>query len=50
MTVRENILFSMKIRKTGGDDIGKKVSELVDILSISHLMTRNPATLSGGEA
>jgi ABC-type ATPase involved in cell division len=34
MTIKENILFSVKIRKTGGDDIEKKVTELVDILGI----------------
>ena len=50
MTVKENILFSFKIRKNKGEDIDKKVSELVGILGISHLMSRNPATLSGGEA
>ena len=50
MTVKENILFSIKIRKINDEDIEEKVSELVDILGISHLMNRNPATLSGGEA
>ncbi len=50
MTVRENILFSVKIRKTYNEDIETKVRDLVEILGISHLMERNPATLSGGEA
>ena len=50
MTVKENILFSVKIRKSADDGTLKKVSELVDILGITHLMNRNPATLSGGEA
>lgn len=50
ITVKENILFSVKIRKTDVPDIEKKVSELVTILGINHLMDRNPATLSGGEA
>jgi len=50
MTVKENILFSMKIRKTDGKETEEKVSELVNILGISHLMSRNPDTLSGGEA
>ncbi|MDD1729020.1 MAG: ATP-binding cassette domain-containing protein [Methanospirillum sp.] len=50
MTVRENILFSMKIRKTDDDDIKEKVSDLVNILGISNLIDRNPDTLSGGEA
>jgi len=50
MTVRENILFSVKIRKTYNLDIETKTSDLVSILEISHLMERNPATLSGGEA
>jgi len=50
MTVRENILFSVRIRKTYNQDIEPKISELVSILGISHLMERNPETLSGGEA
>ena len=50
MTVKENIIFSLKIRKIKDNDIEEKVSELVNILGISHLMGRSPDTLSGGEA
>lgn len=50
MTVKENILFSVKIRKTSDEDIERKFAELMTIFDISHLMSRNPDTLSGGEA
>jgi len=50
MTVRENILFSVKIRKTYNGETEGEIAKLVNILGISHLMDRNPATLSGGEA
>lgn len=50
MNVLENILFSLKIRKKMEGDTGRIVYDLVTILGIGHLMDRNPATLSGGEA
>lgn len=50
MTVQENILFSVKIRKTYNADTEVKISDLISILGISHLMDRSPDTLSGGEA
>ncbi len=50
ITVKDNILFSMKMRKAEGDPGGDKLASLVRILGIDHLMERNIATLSGGEA
>lgn len=50
MNVRDNILFSVRMRKTPDAGIEEKVVEMVQILGISHLMERIPATLSGGEA
>jgi ABC-type sugar transport system ATPase subunit len=50
MNVRENIMFSLAVRKHCERGIGEKVSDLVEILGISNLMDRNPDTLSGGEA
>ncbi len=50
MTVLENILFSLTIRKKMDGDTRRMVDDLVSILGIGHLMDRNPTTLSGGEA
>ncbi|PWR69730.1 ABC transporter ATP-binding protein [Methanospirillum lacunae] len=50
LTVKENILFSVKIRRAYNVDTEAKISDLISILGIGHLMDRNPDTLSGGEA
>jgi len=49
LTVEENIGFGLKSRKIEKDEIKRKVDELADLLGISHLSHRYPATLSGGE-
>jgi len=49
-TVEENIEFGLKLRKSvSPDTTRKRVKEIMDWLSISHLAHRYPATLSGGE-
>ncbi|MEA2031990.1 MAG: tungstate ABC transporter ATP-binding protein WtpC [Euryarchaeota archaeon] len=49
-TVEENIEFGLKLRKAASPDTNrKKLKEIMDWLSISHLAHRYPATLSGGE-
>ncbi|MDD1723575.1 MAG: ATP-binding cassette domain-containing protein, partial [Methanospirillum sp.] len=50
LNVRDNIQFSVRMRKVPEAVIEEKVKELVRILGISHLVDRSPATLSGGEA
>jgi molybdopterin-binding protein len=47
MTVRENILFGIKIKKI--KDYEDKFKKLVNDLEISHLVDRNIRNLSGGE-
>jgi molybdate/tungstate transport system ATP-binding protein len=49
MTVADQIAFALTIRKRGADAIRQRVAELADLLGISHLLTRKPAGLSGGE-
>ncbi|MDY7227578.1 ABC transporter ATP-binding protein [Hyalangium rubrum] len=49
MTVRENLEFGLKIRKTAKPDMDKLVNEAADILAISHLLDRKPKQLSGGQ-
>ncbi len=49
MTVRANIAFGLRIRHTPPAETTARVSDLVDLLGIGHLMERHPLTLSGGE-
>ena len=49
-TVEENIRFGLKLRKSASQDTNRKrVKEIMDWLSISHLAHCYPTTLSGGE-
>jgi multiple sugar transport system ATP-binding protein len=49
MSVRENLEFGLKIRKTPKPDMDKLVNEAADILGITHLLDRKPKQLSGGQ-
>lgn len=49
MTVKDNIVFGMKIRKEPKQEIEKKVAEVSETLNISELLNRKPAALSGGQ-
>ena len=49
MTVRQNIEFGLKIRKTPKPEMERKVSEAAETLGIGHLLDRKPKQLSGGQ-
>jgi multiple sugar transport system ATP-binding protein len=49
MTVRENMAFSLTIKKTPKDEINRKVGEAADILDLNEHLERKPANLSGGQ-
>ncbi|HEU4384489.1 MAG TPA: sn-glycerol-3-phosphate ABC transporter ATP-binding protein UgpC [Anaeromyxobacteraceae bacterium] len=49
MTVRENLEFGLKIRKTARPEIDRLVKEASEILGIVPLLTRRPKQLSGGQ-
>ncbi len=49
MTVRENLEFSLKMRKTPAAQIEALVSEAADLLGLAPLLDRKPAQLSGGQ-
>jgi molybdopterin-binding protein len=49
LRVGDNISFGLKARKVRDQDRKQKVTGLADLLGISHLLDRYPATLSGGE-
>jgi len=49
MTVRENMEFGLKIRKTPKEDIARMVDDAAKLLAIDHLLDRKPKQLSGGQ-
>ncbi len=49
MTVGDNIGFGLKVRKTPGDRIRKKVEELLEIINLPDKGNRYPYQLSGGQ-
>ncbi len=49
MTVRENIGFSLKLKKVPKEEIDRKVNEAAEILGITQYLDRKPKALSGGQ-
>ena len=49
MTVRKNITFGMRVRKTPADQIEQALSRVSDLLQITPLLDRKPSQLSGGQ-
>lgn len=49
MTVRENISFSMELKKRPKDEIDKAVQQASDILGLGEYLDRRPKALSGGQ-
>ncbi len=49
MTVRENLEFGLKLRKTAQAEIDSRVSEAAEILGITNLLDRKPKQMSGGQ-
>jgi len=49
MTVRENLQFGLRIRKTPQPEMERLVAEAAQILGINELLERKPKELSGGQ-
>ena len=49
MTVEENVAFGLKLRKLGGEEIRRRVREILDVVKLDKLAHRYPAELSGGQ-
>jgi multiple sugar transport system ATP-binding protein len=49
MTVRENMGFALKLRKTDQGEISRRVDEAAKILDLEPHLDRKPANLSGGQ-
>src|SRR5438874_8494072 len=49
MTVRQNLGYGLKVRKTAKQEIARRVDEVAALLGLSELLDRRPAALSGGQ-
>ncbi len=49
MTIRDNIGFGLKLRKTPKAEIAKRVEKAAEILGVESLLDRKPGQLSGGQ-
>jgi multiple sugar transport system ATP-binding protein len=49
MTVRQNLGYGLKTRKTPKAEIARLVDEVADLLGLTDLLERRPAALSGGQ-
>nr|WP_314629069.1 ABC transporter ATP-binding protein [uncultured Noviherbaspirillum sp.] len=49
LTVRENILFGVRVRKEPAKNFEARLKRVSDILGLDHLLMRRPGQLSGGQ-
>jgi len=49
MTVRQNLAYGLKVRRTEKAEIARRVAEVAELLGLSELLDRRPAHLSGGQ-
>jgi len=49
MTVRQNLGYGLKVRRTPKDEIRRRVDDVATMLGLDELLERRPAQLSGGQ-
>jgi len=49
LTVRENILFGLKVRKEPAKDFDRRLQRVASLLGLTHLLDRKPSQMSGGQ-
>jgi multiple sugar transport system ATP-binding protein len=49
MTVRQNLGYGLKVRRTKKGEIAQRVTEVAKLLRLDELLDRRPAQLSGGQ-
>ncbi len=49
LSVRANLGFGLKLRKTSKDEIARRVDEVARILGLEEMLERKPGELSGGQ-
>ncbi len=49
MTVRQNLGYGLRARRTPKDEITRRVADVAELLGLADLLDRRPAQLSGGQ-
>jgi multiple sugar transport system ATP-binding protein len=49
MTVRQNLGYGLKVRKTSKHEVAERVARAAQLLGLDELLDRKPAALSGGQ-
>jgi sn-glycerol 3-phosphate transport system ATP-binding protein len=49
LTVRENIVFGLRVRKVDAQQREARLAQASDVLGLNHLLERRPSQLSGGQ-
>jgi sn-glycerol 3-phosphate transport system ATP-binding protein len=49
LSVAENIVFGLKVRKVARADVSRKLARVADLLGLAQLLDRKPSQLSGGQ-
>jgi multiple sugar transport system ATP-binding protein len=49
MTVRQNLGYGLRVRKTKKSEIDRRVTEIAELLGLTELLDRRPRQLSGGQ-
>jgi multiple sugar transport system ATP-binding protein len=49
MTVRENLGYGLKVRKTSKAEVARRVEHVAEMLGLERMLDRRPAALSGGQ-
>src|SRR5215210_7358263 len=49
LSVRQNLAYGLKVRRTAKDDIARRVDKVAAMLQLEPLLDRRPAALSGGQ-
>jgi ABC-type Fe3+/spermidine/putrescine transport system ATPase subunit len=49
LSVAENILFGLRVRRTNGAVMSKALDDVTSLVRVRHLLDRKPGKLSGGE-
>src|SRR3546814_7905420 len=49
LTVAENILFGLAVRRVGKSEQAARLARVADLLGLSALLDRKPSQLSGGQ-
>src|SRR5664279_4607859 len=49
LSVAENILFGLRVRKVSGPDCERRLARVAALLGLPPLLTRRPSQLSGGQ-